>query len=501
MRCLDMNADVMVNWLQKRAELTPNRVAIRYKDTELTFAELNARAKLTARRIGSLGVKKGDHVALLLQNEIHTVEMIHALEYIGAVIVLLNTRLTAHEITWQLEDSNSRLIIFDEANRERADALHQTSSLSLLTKIARNDICDLAEQDIPLQTVFDLKQTHTIIYTSGTTGHPKGVLLSYGNHWWSAIGAVLNIGLHINDRWLASVPFFHVSGLSILMRSVIYGISVLIHESFDPQKINLAIKNEGVTIISVVSNMLRRMLEDLQESHYPESFRCMLVGGGPVPLHLLEKCRDQNIPVYQTYGMTETASQIVTLGPEYMLSKLGSAGKPLFPAELRIEKDGVIMKSSEVGEIIVRGANVTSGYYQLPEATQKAIREGWLYTGDLGYLDDDGFLFVIDRRSDLIISGGENVYPAEIEAVLTSHPSIADAGVTGTLDQRWGEVPIAFVKLYDGTNISQEEIIHFCRTKLASYKVPQTIIFVEEIPRNAANKILRRELKNLFSKN
>lgn len=493
-----MSTDYMPNWLQKRADLTPNRIALSHNGQQLTFSELNVLSILTAKRLSSLGIKKGDHIALLLQNGIHSVEIIHALEYIGAIIVFLNTRLTVHELSWQLQDSHSSLLIFDEINREKAEALASSNVQSIYKNVSWSDVCKLPEKEFTLQTISDLKQTHTIIYTSGTTGYPKGVMLSYGNHWSSSIGSMLNIGLHIDDRWLACVPFFHVSGLSILMRSVIYGISVIIHESFDAKHINAAIQEDGVTIISVVSNMLARLLDDLQDSHYPESFRCMLVGGGPVPLHLLEKCREQSIPVYQTYGMTETASQIVTLGPEYMLSKLGSAGKPLFHAELKIEKDGVTLSPGEVGEIVVRGANVTAGYYQRVDASEQSIQNGWLYTGDLGYIDEDGFLYVVDRRSDLIISGGENVYPAEIEAVLTSHPAIAEAGVTSKEDQHWGEVPIAFVKLYEGMHRSTEELFDYCRSKLASYKVPRNIIYVEEIPRNAANKILRRKLKEMI---
>lgn len=493
-----MHADIMPNWLQKRADLTPNRIALKFHEEEWTFAQLNIAAIRTAKRIGSLGIKKGDHVAVLLQNGTHTVEIIHALQYLGAITVFLNTRLSPYELSWQLGDSNAGLLIFDANNREKAIEVSQIESTPTIQKLAWNEIGDLTETEIPLQTECNLSSIHSIIYTSGTTGHPKGVMLSYGNHWWSATGSMLNMGLQLDDRWLACVPFFHVSGLSILMRSVIYGITVIIHETFDPHKVNQAIQEEGVSIISVVSNMLSRMLDQLQEDRYPKTFRSMLVGGGPVPLHLLENCKNRNIPVYQTYGMTETASQIVTLGPEYMLTKLGSAGKPLFPAELRIVVDGKQMSRGEVGEIVVRGANVTRGYYHRPDASSQSIQNGWLYTGDLGYLDDDGFLYVVDRRSDLIISGGENVYPAEIEAVLTSHPSVSEAGVTGTPDPNWGQVPIGFVKLYEGQNPSVEDLLAYCRNRLATYKVPKTIYFVDEIPRNAANKVLRRKLTEMY---
>jgi O-succinylbenzoic acid--CoA ligase len=298
--------------------------------------------------------------------------------------------------------------------------------------------------------------------------------------------------------WLACVPLFHISGLSIVMRSVIYGMPMLIHEKFDPEAANRAICEEGVTVVSVVSNMLSRMIDALGDSAYPPHFRCMLLGGGPAPLPLLEACRGKNIPVFQTYGMTETASQIVTLPPEFMLSKLGSAGKPLFLSELRIAQDGKDAAPFAAGEIVVRGPNVTKGYLNRPEATAAAIRGGWLYTGDIGYVDEEGFLYVLDRRSDLIISGGENVYPAEIEAVLLGHPAIAEAGVTGLEDKEWGQVPAAFVKLKEGAALSEQEVLDHCAGKLAKYKIPKRVYFVDKLPRSAANKLLRRELRTLI---
>jgi O-succinylbenzoic acid--CoA ligase len=243
--------------------------------------------------------------------------------------------------------------------------------------------------------------------------------------------------------------------------------------------------------------MLARMLEDLGERRYPSSFRCMLLGGGPAPLPLLEACTDKGIPIYQTYGMTETASQIVTLPPEYMLTKLGSAGKPLFQAEVRIMNGQAPAAPGEPGEIQVRGPNVTRGYWNRPEATAEALRDGWLATGDIGFLDEEGFLYVLDRRSDLIISGGENVYPAEIEAVLLGHPAVAEAGVCGVADERWGQVPVAYVKLAEDATVSEEELRAYCGTRLARYKLPARIRFVDALPRNAAGKLLRRELPKL----
>lgn len=492
-----MKAQAMPNWLIKRAELTPSRTAVIFQQESRTFAELHEASLRTAKQLGFLGIQSGDHVALLLQNRIETVVLIHALTYIGAVAVMLNTRLTPHELAWQIEDANVKYLIYDSHNQDKAASLPQSSKRNWQGSLC-DEVFALPEKEIPIRKEIDLDEIHTIIYTSGTTGYPKGVMLSYGNHWWSAIGSSLNLGLDADDCWLAALPFFHVSGLSILMRSVIYGISVLIHDRFDPAEVNQAILQGEVTHISVVSNMLARMLSELKGPSYPKRFRCMLAGGGPVPLHLLEECKSRGIPVYQTYGMTETASQIVTLGPEYMLSKLGSAGKPLFPAELRIEKDGKVLAAGEVGEIVVKGPSITKGYYLREEATRQAIQNDWFYTGDLGYVDEDGFLYVLDRRSDLIISGGENIYPAEIEHVLTSFPAIEDAGVIGIPHENWGQVPIAYVKIREGFTLNVDEILQYCRERLARYKVPHALHLIDEIPRNAANKILRRKLREIF---
>lgn len=542
----------MMHWLEKRAAITPERIALITRDETLTFAALRERAQDMAHRLAAIGLKQGDHIALLCNNSIQVPIMIHAIHYLGAVVVPLNTRLTAAEIAYQLEDARCAGVILDEGFQNTA--LEATTALQANPVIISTEaLALLTDYDVStqLRTHIHSQDLHSIMYTSGTTGHPKGVMLSFDNHWSSAVGSVLNLGLHENDHWLACVPLFHVSGLSILMRSVVYGMTVTLHESFDPRAVNEAIVHGGVTIVSVVSAMLSKILNE-QTEDYPAHFRCMLLGGGPAPQPLLEMCRDRKIPVYQTYGMTETASQIVTLPPEYALSKLGSAGKPLFQSEVcivsqgkvitqsEVTKQGKVIKPSEVteqskvsdqgemgevlavgevGEIYVRGPNVSRGYWsgqskgqsthqstghsEVHSAPLKAEHErhtldGWLATGDIGYLDAEGFLYVLDRRSDLIISGGENVYPAEIEAVLLSHPSIAEAGVVGIPDERWGQVPIAFVVLREGAIFSEKQLLEYSADKLAKYKLPTKIHQAKALPRNATNKLLRRELLTLL---
>lgn len=248
--------------------------------------------------------------------------------------------------------------------------------------------------------------------------------------------------------------------------------------------------------MSVVAATLSRLLRS-SEGSYHENFRGMLLGGGPAPKPILEECAERGIPVFQTYGMTETSSQIATLSPEYSLTKLGSAGKPLFPCQLRIAAEGGEAPYKE-GEILVKGPNVTVGYLNREEANKEAFVGGWFHTGDIGYVDEEGFLFVLDRRSDLIISGGENIYPAEVESVLLDHPAVIEAGVTGVTNEKWGQVPAAFI--VEKEPVEEEELRRFCQSRLAKYKCPAYFIKVEGLPRNASNKLLRRELRNQFER-
>jgi len=510
----------MPDWLAARAALSPDRLALAVGDERLSFRDLDARANAVARKLAGLGVGPGDRVAVLLGSGAPAVELAHAVGRAGAVLVPLNVRLTPAELAWQLKDARPQMLLYDtdHAGSATAIAVPGAPFLSALTErkggaslpfahgergmegagvpaLHVDEVAALSEATAPPREEIDLDATHTIIYTSGTTGRPKGAMLTYGNHWWSAVGSALNLGLREDDRWLAPLPLFHVGGLSILMRSVIYGIPALVHERFDPVAVNRAIDEDGVTIVSVVAAMLRRMFDARGDRPYPHTLRCALLGGGPAPLPLLEECLRRGVPVVQTYGMTETASQAVTLAPADALRKVGSAGKPLLPTRLRIEQNGQPASAGAVGEIVVRGPTVTPGYWERPEETARALRDGWLHTGDLGQLDAEGYLYVLDRRSDLIISGGENVYPAEVEAALLAHPAVAEAGVVGETDPTWGQVPVAYVVSRPDVAVTPDALIAFARERLARYKVPARVYPVAVLPRNAAGKILRRELR------
>ncbi|AIM15993.1 O-succinylbenzoic acid--CoA ligase [Bacillus sp. X1(2014)] len=484
----------MPNFLKKRAFLTPDRPAVYFQNEMITFKELYERSYTVAGQMQGMGIQKNDFAGVLLKNHLDSVVVLFALQLLGARAVILNNRLTPNEMVWQLEDSGAAFFILDDSFTEIEsvvnERLHHINTTTIKQLFASDFVTPAIQEEISLGDIC------TIMYTSGTTGYPKGVMQTFGNHWWSATGSVLNLGITDGDCWLCSVPLFHISGFSILMRGIIYGMPIVLHERFDVEKIIQTIQEKRVTIMSVVSTMLTQIVDALEEQRLPGYFRCMLLGGGPAPLPLLQSCQKKEIPVFQTYGMTETASQIVTLAPEYCLTKLGSAGKPLFPSQIKIvREDEAEAQAGEVGEIMVKGPNITPGYLNRPQATKETIRNGWLNTGDVGYLDEEGFLYVLDRRSDLIISGGENIYPAEVEAVLLSHPEIIDAGVTGIEDAKWGQVPAAFIVKKADSKVSVEGIEKYCVKQLAKYKVPKYIFFTEELPRNAAKKLLRRTLR------
>lgn len=490
---------LLPNWLAQRAVVAAARPALLCDGATWSFGELDVWATTLARKLAALGARAGDRVALLLHNSPEYVVLLHAAPRLGITLVPLNTRLAAPELAWQLADVGARLLIYDGANTTLAD----DTRAELAAELQAATIAELAAQPEAypdLISTIDLESVFTIIYTSGTTGRPKGAMLTYGNYWWSAAGSAFNLGTHADDCWLAVLPLFHVGGLSIVVRAAIYSIPVVLHRAFDPAAANRAIDADGVTIASVVSTMVQRMLDARGAARYPPTLRCLLLGGGPAALPLLEACAAHGLPVAQTYGMTETASQIATLAPADALRKLGSAGQPLLPTALRIERDDAGAPAGEVGEIVVRGPTVMRGYVNRPDATAAALRDGWLHTGDLGYLDAEGFLYVVSRRSDLIISGGENVYPAEIEAVLLAHPAVAEAAVAGLPDARWGYAPGAAVVLRAGAAASADELVAFCRARLASYKTPRTIRIIGALPRNAGGKVLRDELRALLAR-
>lgn len=470
------------NWILQRAYLTPLRNALTYKEQTWTFQQLNELSIQRASQLTAFGIKQGDRIAIMGPSKPALVIMIYACMHLQCEMVMLNRRLSQAEIAYQLEDSKAVVVLIADEDIEK---LPSHASHLLFSAIEKS-----TEASIEITKEWSLHQTTSIMYTSGTTGFPKGVRQTVGNHQASATSSVLNIGLQADDTWLCAVPLFHISGFSILVRSLLYGNKVHLYDYFDVEAISQNIIDGDVTHMSVVAVTLERILHTLEQRNAQASpqFKLILAGGGPVPVDYLKRAQALHLAVAQTYGMTETSSQTATLASNDAMSKIGSTGKPLFFNQIRIAEPNI----NGEGEICIRGPHVTPGYIGR-FAQKSATIDGWLYTGDIGYLDDEGYLFVIDRRADLIISGGENIYPAEIENVLLTHPAVKEAGVCGIEDEEWGQVPIAFIVLKDQIQI--DELLAFCQKSLARYKIPKKVIITDELPRNGANKLLRRKLK------
>jgi O-succinylbenzoic acid--CoA ligase len=488
------------NWLEQRAHSCPDQPAIIADSEVLTYAELARRAAIVSKRFAGLGVRRGDRIGVLVRNRVEFVELMYGLMRLGAVLVPLNCRLTAAELAVQLQDSGARLLVYDATTRETVTGLDAIEPSHRIAQVCVDDDalnCDATRNeeswtDHGADPRHDLDAVHSIIFTSGSTGRPKGVLLTYGNYLWSALNSAFNLGIQPDERWLACLPFCHVGGLSILLRSVIYGTTAVIHDGFDPLRVNHSIDAGRVTIISVAANMLQRLLDARDREAFPEWLHCVLLGGGRTPRALLEACAARRVPVVQTYGLTEAASQVTTLAPRDALRKLGAAGKPLLATEVTVAGPNGTVSADEVGEILVRGPTVSPGY--VANQAHCVSSDGWLHTGDRGRLDSEGFLYVLGRADEMIISGGENIYPAEVETVLQQHPAVAEACVFGIPDTRWGQAVAACVRLRPHLTVSDDALRAHARRLLAGFKVPRQVHFVVEFPRTAAGKVDARRV-------
>lgn len=463
------------NLLQKRVALTPNRIAFEMDGKTWTWSEVYERALAIAEK---LPVPAGERIGFWTKNSESLYFFLLAAMVKECELVLFNDRLTREEFLYQQQDAEVRVTLTESAERAHLDNV-----------MLFNEIKDREPVLFNIEGKWATDRTISIMYTSGTTGRPKGVRQTLENHMSSALGSALSSGVLPEDKWLCVMPLYHISGFSMIMRSLIYGSALQLHTRFETQEILRSIERDGISHLSVVTTMLGQLLEQYEKHPFPipSTFRTVLAGGGPVPASYLDQAQSNGFPVVQTYGMTETSSQTCTLLAEDAIRKLGSAGKPLFFAEVRI--DGEVE-----GEVWVRGPHVTPGYIGAAANLNPVTDDGWLKTGDIGRIDEEGYLYILDRRSDLIVSGGENVYPAEIEQVLMGHPSIQEAGVTGQPDERWGQVPVAFVVLRSGEGLPELE--SYLGQYLAKYKHPKEIRVVEQLPRNASNKLIRRELKN-----
>jgi O-succinylbenzoic acid--CoA ligase len=437
----------------------------------LTYGALEERVAVAAGRLRALGIGERARVGLWADNSVEWIVIALAVGRVGAVLAPLNTRLADAEIDWQAARAGLRVVIAADALAARAVSASRLVSFAEWRTLPSGNTGAAAGHNDPAREA-------AILFTSGTTGRPKGAVLTRGNQVASALasGAVLPLGP--GDRWLASLPFFHVGGLGIVHRCLRSGACVVLPAAFSADELGHSIEGHGVTHVSVVDATLRRILEARGGRPLPDRVRAVVVGGGPVSPALLDACPQ----AIASYGLTESCAMATLVRPGAPAAQRRTAGQALPGVDLRIADDGVIE---------LRGPTVMRGYLDDPEATAAALREGWLRTGDLGEVDADGCLRVLSRRDDLIISGGENVYPAEIELALREHPDVADAVVIGVTDERWGEVPLAVVQL---RRPGAPDLRAFLEPKLARYKLPR-IVLTDEIPRLANGKPDRAALK------
>ncbi|HVE83725.1 MAG TPA: o-succinylbenzoate--CoA ligase [Myxococcales bacterium] len=449
-------------------------LAVAAEGVRWSHGDLDARARAWAERLAAHGVAEGDRVAHLSRATPDAVALTHGIWRLGAVTVPLNTRLTASELAPQLEALQPRLTLVDPAFEDRR----------------------FLEGERPRARAPAPTDTAAILFTSGTTGRPKAAALSHANLAAAAAASARNVGGAPGDRWLLCLPLFHVGGLTMLHRCSAYGAALIVHERFDAAAASRALDEEGVTHASLVATTLRRLLDARAGRRLPPSVRAILIGGGPVPAPLLEQARALGAPVLQTYGLTESCAQVTTERPGEADGL--TAGPPLPGLRVRIVgEQGEDLPPGAVGEIEVSGPTVFQGYVDDESETHQVLWKGWLRTRDLGSLDARGRLAVAARRSDLIISGGENVYPAEVEAVLLGAPGVVEAAVVGRPDPEWGQVPVAAV--VPGPGFSPEAAERHCRAHLAGYKVPRRFVPVRQLPRNAGGKVDRPTLIALLA--
>jgi len=436
------------NWLAQRAQSCPDRIALIADGESMTYAELEEEAVHAARRLSAWGVRRGATVAMNMGPGREKIILVHALMKTGAVLLPISPKLSPEERARAIKSCGVSVDLDDPGK------LTQT------------------EADMPMLGEHDMSDPHCRILTSGSTGAPHTVSLTYGNHLFSAMGSAFNIGVDPSDRWLCALPTSHISGLSIVMRSVIYGTAMVLQDQFSPEAIEEAIERDGATVISLVSTMLLRLLDEGIDLTAP---RAILVGGGPVPQSALSDALDRGARVIQTYGLTETCSQVTTLEVAEARRKVGSVGRPLLTSHLRIQG----------GEILVQGPTVSAGALDA---------DGWLHTGDVGRIDEDGFLYVQGRTDEMIITGGENVIPAEVEDVLVQHPEIIEAAVVGRPDPKWQQAVTAVVVTREGSHLDLEDLRIHCDGKLASYKIPKQLEVIGELPKTPSGKLHRAAL-------
>ncbi len=502
-------------FLTRRAYLNPGSEAFVAPEREqrFTWAELNRRSNRTASMLASLGVGPGDRVALLLMNGVEFMESFFAVAKLGAVVVPLNWRLVPDELAFILQDAGARTLIFDSEFTANVADLHGRGTAAT----GVGDWIQAGGQTAPFAADYDSLHANAseaepapggggedplyIMYTSGTTGRPKGVVHTHETAMWGSLSILTTADVRHGDRYMIALPLFHVGALTPMTANVHRGGTSIVLRQFDPRMAWRLVETERLTSMLAVPAMLNFMFQVPEKDTVDRSsLRWIMSGAAPVPVSLIEAYVAEGIEIHQVYGLTETCGPACLIAPEDAVAKAGSTGKAFFHTDIRIvDEAGREQTAGTPGEVLVRGPHIMKEYWNRPEATAETLVDGWLHTGDVAVMDAEGFVYIQDRKKDMIISGGENIYPAEVENVLLAHPAVKDAAVIGQPSAKWGESPLAIVVLQDGAaDADTTEILEFCRGRLARYKQPRAVEVVDDIPRNPSGKILKRVLRDRF---
>ncbi|MFI7407973.1 long-chain fatty acid--CoA ligase [Streptomyces sp. NPDC049627] len=496
-----MRNEGLGSWPARRARKTPHRTALIHGETAISYAELYTRTTRLAHALRARGLRRGDRIAYLGPNHPSFLETLFAAGTLGAVFVPLNTRLAGPEIAYQLADSGAKILVYGPSHAGLVAGLPGSTDVRTYLEVGAEYEATLAEAPLdPIDEPVAADDTCLILYTSGTTGRPKGAMLSHANATWNAVNFLIDKDLHADERALVSAPLFHIAGLTVLTLPVLLkgGTCVLVG-AFDPGETLDLVARHRITYMFGVPAMFEQVA---RHPRWPEadlsSLRMLSCGGAPVPTPLIEAYQARGLTFLQGYGMTE-ALGVCFLDGEHSVSKAGSAGVPHFFADVRVLRpDLTPVDVGENGEVVVRGPAVMSGYWGLPEETAAAFADGWFRTGDAARVDEDGYVFIVDRIKDMIISGGENIYPAEIEDLLLAHPDIVECAVIGVPDDKWGEVPRAVVVPREGAALDPDEVLASLAGRLAKYKIPKSVVLADELPRTASGKLLKSRVRTRY---
>ena len=501
-----MSAFNLAGVLAHHADRFPDRPCLVWGPETITYGELDRRAARTAVGLRRLGIGRGDVVAVLLYNCPEFIEVMFAISRIGAVFMPINWRLAGAEVAYIASHAGAALVVSEPELVPLAEAARPRLAGARFVCVGAAPAGWTAfevlrqDGDAPAMEPVAGDDLHRLMYTSGTTARPKGVMITYANLYWKNIAHVAEFGITGEDKGLACGPLYHVGALDLTSTTVLYaGGTIEIHRKFEAEPVLDALEGHGISNVWLAPAMVNQLLAHPSlERRDLSGVRLIIDGGEKMPLPLIERLLRAfpNAWFADAYGLTETVSGDTFLDKRKTVEKLGSVGKPCLHLEVQVwDDDGRPMPPEALGEIVLRGPKVFKGYWKDPEATAAAFRGGWFHTGDIGRLDADGFLYIADRKKDMIISGGENIASSEVERVLYEHSAVLEAAVVGCPDARWGEVPMAFVVLRPGARAAEEELQEFCRARLARFKVPRAVRFIEALPRNPSGKVLKRVLR------